>query len=256
MRNPNGFFGAIQNSLFFLFLALLVNSSPTEAQARPIALVYNGPGACKSDGHCAEAAAAIADKAGFDVEFVGPSTKDDSLFTEAAIYIQPGGNATQVADAMTLAMKNRIRTFVENGGGYVGFCAGAFYAMTPYDDKGQNRLGLLVGDAEVADFDYPSIVSVSWLDGSRHHVYWEGGAYFKLAKGSDVEVVSRYASTRQAAGVRGMHGKGRVFVTGFHPEAPYDWRFDPKLEDADGTDADQALAVEMIQWAAHPPARR
>jgi glutamine amidotransferase-like uncharacterized protein len=224
--------------------------------ARPLALVYNGPGACKSDGQCAEAAARVAERAGFDVEFVGPKTKDRSLFDEAAIYIQPGGNATAVADSMLKSMKNLIREFVHAGGGYVGFCAGGFYAMTPYNDEQDNRLGLIDGDADVTDHEYPSIVSVSWLDGLRHHVYWEGGAYFKLSRRSNAEVVSRYSDTRQASSVRGQFGEGRVFVTGFHPEAPYEWRFDPDLDDPDGTDGDLEMAMEMIQWAANPPLRR
>lgn len=249
MKNRTGVF-----CLRVILVGLISVSFQNAFAGRPVALIYNGPGACKSDGHCAEAAAAVADKAGYEVEFVGAKTKDASLFDEAALYIQPGGNATQVADNMLVSMKNLVRDFVHNGGGYVGFCAGAFYAMTPYDDAGQNRLGLLDGDAEVADFNYPSIVSVSWLDGIRHHVYWEGGAYFK-SLGSDIEVVSRYADTRQVSSVRGKSGKGRVWVTGFHPEAPYDWRFDPKLEDPDGTEPDQAMAVEMIRWVANPPSR-
>jgi glutamine amidotransferase-like uncharacterized protein len=257
MENRTGFLAVLRIFGFATVLASsLFTSFPAQA-GRPLALVYKGPGSCKdSHGNCAEAAAAVAERAGFDIEFVGPNENDKTLFGEASIYIQPGGNSTHVAEAMTAKMKKMIVDFVHSGGGYVGFCAGGFYAMMPYDDEGTNRLGLLDGDADVADFDYPSIQSVSWLDGVRHHVYWEGGAYFKLARGSDAEVVSRYSATRQAAAVRGMSGNGRVFVTGFHPEAPYDWRFDPDLTDADGTDADLELAVEMIRWAAHAPSRK
>jgi glutamine amidotransferase-like uncharacterized protein len=238
-----------------LVTVLVLQSNAFASAGRPLALVYNGPGACKEDGHCAEAAARVAERAGFDVEFVGAKTKDRSLFDEAAIYIQPGGNATTVANNMLKTMKNLIREFVHSGGGYVGFCAGGFYAMTPYDDEGENRLGLIDGDADVTDHDYPSIVRVSWKDGVRHHVYWEGGAHFMLDRKANAEAVSRYSDTRQVASIRGQFGKGRVWVTGFHPEAPYDWRFDPDLEDPDGTDADLEMAIEMIRWAANPPFR-
>ncbi len=247
---------------FGLFLLVSLTFASAHAQSRPLALVYKGPGACPArEGNCADAAAAVADRAGFDVEFVSPNTKDAGLFQEAAVYIQPGGNASMVAEHMTKTMKNLIRRFVSDGGGYVGFCAGGFYAMTPYDKEGQNRLGLIAGDAEVADFEYPSIVNVSWLDGKRHHVFWEGGAYFKLNQNSklygnsNTEVVSVYSQTRQAAGIRSQFGRGRVFVTGYHPEAPYHWRFNPTLEDADGTESDLAMAIQMVRWVANPPVR-
>ncbi|MBC7386556.1 MAG: hypothetical protein H7301_10415 [Cryobacterium sp.] len=236
----------------FSFVAFLGLSLAAQAGSRPLALVYKGPGSCVSDGHCSEAAAAVADRAGFDVEFVGPKSHDMTLFREAAVYIQPGGNSTEVGEAMTEGMKRLLRDFVAEGGGYVGFCAGGFFAMSPF--PGYPRLGLIRGDADGLEEDSPSIVSVSWTDGLRHHVYWEGGPFFILPRSSNFEVVSRYALNRKPASIRGEVGQGRVWVSGYHPEAPYDWRFHPTLEDSDGTKADLDMAVEMIRWSAraHP----
>ena len=55
-----------------------------------------------------------------------------------------------------------------------------------------------------------------------------------------------YYPNHQVAAARATYGKGKVFVTGLHPEAPQDWRDYYHLNDPDGSDED--LAVEMINW--------
>lgn len=76
------------------------------------------------------------------------------------------------------------------------------------------------------------IFKADWFGESRF-LYWEGGPYFEGAVPSGVETVSHYPDGSVAA-LRTNYGKGRVFVVGYHPEAPAFWRTYFKLSDPDG----------------------
>ena len=68
--------------------------------------------------------------------------------------------------------------------------------------------------------------------------------YFKNMN-SSVEQTATYPNGTIAA-VRTAFGKGRVWVTGLHPESPKWWKDDSGQDDVDGDDRD--LVVRMIQW--------
>ena len=97
------------------------------------------------------------------------------------------------------------------------------------------------------------VLPVEWL-GLTRQLYWEGGPYFVTpqkpldpALFSVPEIVAHYADG-QIAAVRNSYGRGRVFVSGPHPEAPQFWRDYFHLVDSDGLDLD--LAQSMVRWAA------
>ena len=46
--------------------------------------------------------------------------------------------------------------------------------------------------------------------------------------------------------MRTSYGKGRVWVTGLHPEAPQWWKDTSGYSDPDGDDSD--IVVKMLQW--------
>jgi glutamine amidotransferase-like uncharacterized protein len=230
-------------------LALLVFAFPVLvfAQLKSLALVYKGPGSCPEQ--CSESAAHVAELAGYTPVFVGPTENDPKLFAQAKVWVQPGGHSSEVVKAMSADMKQAIRNFVSQGGAYVGFCAGGFYAGESFHDD-EEGLGLIPGNSIYQDhldqFDHGVVTPVTWF-GKTRDVYWEGGPYFVLRAPNAFEITAFYADGR-AAGVRGPYGKGRVAVTGFHPEAPAWWRDDVPGIDKDGLDED--IAVDMIRWAA------
>lgn len=239
-----------------------------------LALVYQGPGSCEAEKNstgCTEAAAQIAKQAGFQVEIVGPSgAKDPSVWSRASVWIQPGGRARKQAQAMTPDLLAKIRDFVKSGGGYVGFCAGAFMAGQKFgwDDEQKpgtrfeaTGIGLMEGfvqyfgewDDELTEATLARILSVKW-NGKNRDVYWELGPYFDKSTldTQKYEILAYYhdekGNPRMDHGMtlRGDFGRGRFFVTAVHPEAPQDWRDWYKINDADGTDED--LAVDMVKW--------
>ena len=215
------------------------------SRAMPIALVYQGPGACPE--HCSDAAAEMANLAGFETRFVGPNESNRHIFDDAAVWIQPGGVSVTAAQNMDPQLKKNLKAFVGNGGGYVGFCAGAFLATAKIGTSGVDGLGILPGGTELfPSHDEVLILPVTWNQKSRF-VYWEGGPFFKVDASHPFEIIATFADGTPAA-VRATYKDGRVFVSGPHPEAPQYWRDYFKLTDPDGLDSD--LASDMIVWAA------
>ena len=235
-----------------LALLLCVFLASPLAFTQPVALVYDGAGACAEQ--CVDAAADAARNAGFSVRYINAHTWSEALFKGAAVWVQPGGKSHVVAATLTESQKNRIRRFVASGGGYAGFCAGGFFASASYLGNEKNpapvpMLGLVPLQTDV--FDNPldaDILAIDWL-GATHYFYWEGGPYFVPPPSplAGIELIGHY-SNGQIAALRTTYGTGRVFVTGFHPEAPASWRSYYKLVDPDGLDVQ--FASEMIDWAA------
>jgi glutamine amidotransferase-like uncharacterized protein len=229
----------------------------------PLALIYKGPGAKGGS----DAVATVALLAGYQPVFVGPDgTEAIGKWNQAALWIQPGGQARKQVVAMSAQLKSEIRDFVHSGnGGYVGFCAGGFLAMEKFgwhndNDPSDNfesdaALGLLPGyghyydhfDKLIPDAKHTGLlISTVWA-GQPRKIYWDLGPYFDedTVKSPGVEVLSRYEDG-PAMTIRSTYGKGRVFVSGVHPEAPQDW-FDGDNLKNDSLNYD--LAETMFHWA-------
>jgi glutamine amidotransferase-like uncharacterized protein len=220
--------------------------------------VFSGNGAC-TDG-CVTAAQTVAVLAGLTVKNVTGNELTTSstpaqiaaFFAGAKVWIMPGGVANDEVNALSSTMISALKSFVSGGGGYVGFCAGAFSATTQIGTTGQTGLGLFPGSTiwfdpgkSVQDSYGGSIQLVTW-DTTTRYVYLEGGPYLANLP-STVDVVSRYSDNSVAA-AKTSYGSGRVFLSGFHPEAPTWWYAGTNISDPDGSDV--SLAAEMIKWAA------
>ena len=171
------------------------------------------------------------------------------LFKNVKVWIQPGGYAKQAYDAMTPKLRESVYEFIQNGGGYVGFCAGAFLASPLIGSTGAPGLGIFPGNTfpydaapERDDLDF-SIEKVTW-QGKIRYVFFQGGPYLDDLD-SSAEIMATYKDGAVAA-ARAPSGKGRVYISGPHPEAPLWWSEEDHVTDPDGSD--QYLAVQMIHW--------
>ncbi len=227
------------------------------AQARPLAFIYSGDGSCPEG--CSNAAAQMAIQAGYKAIFIGPqditekSTPESiqHFFDGVKIWIQPGGQSRQAYEAMNRKLKEALLNFVFTGGGYVGFCAGAFITTHQIGTTGTPGFSIFPGSTAplIAAPARPelefSIEEVQWSGKSRA-IYFEGGPYlYDLPP--EVEVMATYADGKVAA-ARTNFGLGHVYISGPHPEAPKWWSSSDRVMDRDGNDHD--LAVSMIKWAA------
>ena len=213
------------------------------------ALVWGGPGACK-DG-CVEAAVHVTKLAGFDPMIVTPENFDASLFETAKVWVQPGGKSGSASNAMGAANREILKKFIADGGGYVGFCAGAFLTTPKVGETRVAGLGIIDGRTRVyrKAKGYPSVEKMITPDGFRFH-YWEGGPWFQFtnSQAAKVTVKSRYNTTNAINAVESTYGKGRISVSGTHPEAPQWWYDDSNIVDTDGLD--NQIAADMVKWAA------
>jgi glutamine amidotransferase-like uncharacterized protein len=230
-----------------IFCLLALTSLSLSAQSlRPKALVYGGDGACEEE--CVSAAVTAAQKAGLTAYVVTPANYDKALFQDAVVWIQPGGHAVQESESMGDSMMEEVRNFVRNGGGYVGFCAGAFIATEEIGTSGVRGLGVIPGKTIVYEaLGYPTIETMR-IGKSSRQIYWEGGPYFILDDRDleTSEIRGYYQRTEQPSFVRASFGQGRSYVTGAHPEAPQSWRKFANLYDSDGLDYN--ITTEMIKW--------
>ena len=111
------------------------------AHALPKALVYNGEGVCEES--CASTFKDIL--LNYHVEYVNNSNFDSDTFKDAKLWVQPGGYAVESVNSMSAELKQGMLDFIRNGGGYMGFCAGAFTATTLVGTTAAPGFGLMPG---------------------------------------------------------------------------------------------------------------
>ena len=231
-------------------------SGSSTALTGTIALVFSGNGACTEG--CAQAGVDAATAAGLTAkevtgnELTASSTQAeiDAFFHGVRVWIMPGGVSNTELATMSTTMKTALTKFIYNGGGYVGWCAGAFAATGSIGTISSWGLGNFPGDTTLftdhstTNSYGASIEKLSW-EGASHSFYLEGGPYISNL-GPTAESIATYADGAIAA-ARAPYGKGRVFISGVHPEAPTWWWQGTSVTDPDGSDV--AYAVEMIKWA-------
>ncbi|MFZ9595819.1 MAG: hypothetical protein ACO3A2_07035, partial [Bdellovibrionia bacterium] len=145
------------------------------------------------------------------------------------------------------------RAVREYGVNFVGFCAGAFIAVGPEaqgsaiaPDTGFSLLSqesLPYYHLEDEGIEY-AMVGLRFANSSVRSVLWWGGPSLPEVPHG---VIARYEDTDQAAIIQADTGKGMIFLSGPHPEAPESWREKLGLHDPDGLDQD--LAWQMIEAA-------
>jgi len=267
-------------SKWFQFAFLVFLPLASFAATKPIALVYAGYGACDL---CVYGAADMAFRAGLDVVFVDEASIDYSLFREAKVWIQPGGHSVEQAVSMGPILMQHVRNFVNNGGGYVGFCAGSFISTPKIGDSKVDGFGFIPTYYHHPDDSQAwQIEQIEIPEEGKRWVYFAGGPKFEITD-ADIKFVGAKVMARALNGdieeLYSHYGRGRIAVSGFHPEANELWKsgklffllgkkraFKALLEttvygpvalwdsspyfaiDPDGSDYD--IAIKMIQFAA------
>ena len=132
--------------------------------------------------------------------------------------------------------RDKIRDFVSEGGGFIGACAGAFYASTtmlwqdgdgsdyPLNLFGGKAIGplgtpvywgepasLLLTDDQPANSSLDPVLDVCYLD----------GPYFSADPDQAVEILAQYEANAEAAVISFQYGEGTVLLMGPHPELGY-----------------------------------
>ena len=156
---------------------------------------------------------------------------------ELQLLVCPGGGGSRQIDSMGPVGFDRVRKFVDDGGCYLGICAGSYNAMNrpgrfkflPYDyiDNANGRQGDLL--VEITN-EGAKLLN---LKAGRYIVDYDGGNVMRptapTGKGdSQILVVFKscvsehgrapYNFMDTPAVVFGQYGKGKVVASSFHPE--------------------------------------
>ncbi|HSX11324.1 MAG TPA: BPL-N domain-containing protein [Chlamydiales bacterium] len=140
------------------------------------------------------------------------------------LFIMPGGRDRPYHAALKGAGNEKIRAFVENGGTYLGICAGAYYGCkTVQFEKGipeeiceERELAFFSGTAVGPAFgrgNFPVKI------GPDLHAHYHDGCLF-LGDFSQVRVVARYIELagQPPAIIECRVGKGKAILSGVHLE--------------------------------------
>jgi glutamine amidotransferase-like uncharacterized protein len=159
------------------------------------------------------------------------------------VVIFTGGMAGQQYKSLDEKGPEEVRKFVQNGGGYVGICAGAYLACSGSNQDCKTALGILNAttaskwqrtrgriDVELT----PPGQQIAILPGKMQKVVYAHGPIFSPAEQKDLppfEILAFYRSEVSGRGsekgnmintpaiVRANYGQGRVLASSPHPEA-------------------------------------
>jgi glutamine amidotransferase-like uncharacterized protein len=166
-------------------------------------------------------------------------------FPDFTAVVFPGGNAYGYSKGLS-GNETKVTGFVNDGGGYLGICAGSYYAaddITLYrcpdvggSDTWPYPLDLFVGGMDtgphydIADFGCPNyewaltdvLIEDEYLGFdtplTQKQFYYGGGS---KTGGTDVTTVVKYQDPsvlNEANAIRFEYGYGRVLLVGTHPE--------------------------------------
>jgi glutamine amidotransferase-like uncharacterized protein len=155
----------------------------------------------------------------------------------AKILVVPGGESWQYLAELGEVGASEIKAFVEEGGGYIGICAGAFYATSNREGgykTGPYGIGLLEGTAYdgtalntapfiegMMDFDMFKVNALSGLLTQYRSVLLGGPSFHYSEDEADekkLQVFANFQKVDEPAMVAFQYGQGRVFLSGPHIE--------------------------------------
>ena len=143
----------------------------------------------------------------------------------------PGGYAAGYWTQLS-GYEANVRNFISGGAGYLGICAGSYYAAdrivwqgTPYNYPLNLYSGRDIGDlGDIVTYPGYELTPIQFLDttfwNGTLQQYYSAGPYHELAAGATN--VAKYAYTgqyaNQSAVIRFNYGRGKVYMSGVHPE--------------------------------------
>lgn len=155
-----------------------------------------------------------------------------------ALFIMPGGRDLPYVHRLQPEGTQILRSFVEEGGIYLGICAGAYFGASyvEFDKGGQlevlgsrelqffpgKAIGPLFGKFRYNSQEGASIVSLEYDDGKNSfftYSHYNGGCYFEEIDSPGYQPLARYENGKMAI-VRCPKKKGFAILSGVHVEVP------------------------------------
>jgi len=223
-----------RNTNTFFFTSALILSlagyfpATCSAEEKPMNIaVYRGEAGCTG---CSEMVvkSLISTGKNFSISYIGESEKlklNSRNLNKFDMYIQPGGGQDIPAayDAISDEGAEAIRNFVRSGKRFLGICMGAYLADKDWIGLIDVPLDSEVGrpGSEAADEgDYT--LSLLW-GGKKESAYFQDGPYLSNSSASKGFTPISWYSNGDVAMAAYTYGKGKVVLSGPHPEADESW---------------------------------
>jgi glutamine amidotransferase-like uncharacterized protein len=205
-------------------------SSQTAADDVTVGL-YAGGGAANE---CAQAARKMFEWMGYTVTRLDADMINQSKISHIDVVYFPGGSSGPYREDISAEGREKIRRLIHSGGCFIGTCAGALFAAERVVWEGETdprpTLGLFPGTVEgplpeiYTDPEYgmcqvnlePHPITAAEPDSAW--ILYYNGPFFSPNPDAEVDIVGRYEITNDPALVAFEYGRGRVFLTGPHPE--------------------------------------
>jgi glutamine amidotransferase-like uncharacterized protein len=171
---------------------------------------------------------------GYTVTRLDADTINQSEISHIDVVYFPGGSSGPYREGISAEGREKIRRLVHSGGCFIGTCAGALFAAEQVVWEGETdprpTLGLFPGTVEgplpeiYTDPEYgmcqvnlePHPITAAEPDSAW--ILYYNGPFFSPNPDAEVDIVGRYEITNDPALVAFEYGRGRVFLTGPHPE--------------------------------------
>ena len=162
---------------------------------------------------------------------------EDKFFDDLAVFVMPGGADLPYCAKLNGERNAHLRSWVENGGVYLGLCAGAYYACSDInfhgkdtEISGRRQLAFLKGTAIGSIQDLAPLYDFTMKSASIAHIitdtgqetaaFYHGGPFFEIVPDAKVKVLARYLTVKDnpPAIVEISVGRGKAILSGVHPE--------------------------------------
>jgi len=158
----------------------------------------------------------------------------EGCLSNASLLLMPGGADLYNCEKLNGLGNQIIRDFIDQGGAYLGTCAGAYYGCSSLDwgcgeITGSRELVLYNGKATGPIYDWienrDSIYDGSWVkaveiktENGTFLTQYNGGPVFDSKQ--DVEIIARYTqlNNQPPAIISGHFGKGQYILSSPHIE--------------------------------------
>jgi len=180
----------------------------------------------------------------------------------------PGGYALYYKLAITASGIQNIRDLVSNGGSYIGFCAGAFFAcdsvnweedglfdypLDLYQGIGYGAIDAIVpwDGHTMTTINLQPLHPINTFEPASEKMLYYGGPWFKSHQGVRADTVGTYeASYNFPAIISTGYGEGRVLLIGTHPEIEEDSDRDSVTfaQELDDAGSDWPFLWSAVDW--------
>ena len=210
-------------------IGLTLGFGPT--RKLPGIYIYNGPGvSLNALGHTKR----FFQKIGLQICEISPLQVIEGGWEEkAALFVLPGGADIPYRKELNGVGNQRIRSFVEKGGAFLGICAGSYYAgafvdfdAPPFVQE-KRELSFFPGVVKgpvFEGYDPNSLqgaraVILKWGDETCPFFYHGGGHFVDADRMENVSVIASYDTQKQeSAIIQCSVGKGQAILSAVHFE--------------------------------------